>query len=282
MSITSRIQSNYDSLTKAERKIADYIVDHSAEIAFKTLGEVASAAGVSTTSVIRLARALNYDGFALMQASIQKGLVRKVGLPERYEESYSLLKKGDLLHDLANAEIQSLQRTVKLLDEQALEAAARTINQAQNVYVLGARATFGLAHLMASNLFQIRDRIHLVDGVGGIYPEEIVGAMQGDVCITYMFPRYQKMMSSLLSWCKSRGVTIIMITSEHYDDIRHLGDIFLCCSLQSGIMTKDSMIPPLFVSNFLLNCVMRNNYAQTRAKLEDMEEILKKGFYFGV
>lgn len=52
--------------------------------------------------------------------------------------------------------------------------------------------------------------------------------------------------------------------------------------LQSGIMTKDSMISPLFVSNYLLNCIMAGDYARTRSKLEKMEDILNKGFYFGV
>lgn len=282
MSVTSRIQANYLKLTKAEQKIADYITEHNSDVAFQTLGEVANAAGVSTTSVIRLARELGYDGFAHMQSSIQRCLVKKVSLPERYDESYALLKKRSLLHDMVNAEINSLQRTVNILDEAALHHAVDAINSARNVYILGARATFGLAHFIASYLYQVRDQIHLVSGIGGIYPEEISEADGGDVCIAYMFPRYQKMMSSLLTCLRSRGVKVILITVEQYDDIKHLGDIFLCCSLQSGIMTKDSMISPLFISNYLLNCIMAGDYDQTRAKLEKMENILNKGFYFGV
>ena len=282
MSVSSRIQANYSKLTKTEQKIADYITEHNSGVAFQTLGEVAGAADVATTSVIRLARELGYDGFAQMQSSIQRSLVKKVSLPERYDESYAFLKKGNLLHDLVNAEISSLQRTVDILDETALHQAVEAINGARNVYVLGARATFGLAHFMASYLYQVRDGIHLVSGIGGIYPEEISEADNGDVCIAYMFPRYQKMMSSLLACLRSRGVKVILITVEQRDDIKHLGDIFLCCSLQSGIMTKDSMISPLFVSNYLLNCIMAGDYARTRSKLEKMEDILNKGFYFGV
>ena len=85
MSVSSRIQANYSKLTKTEQKIADYITEHNSGVAFQTLGEVAGAAGVSTTSVIRLARELGYDGFAQMQSSIQRSLVKKVSLPERYD-----------------------------------------------------------------------------------------------------------------------------------------------------------------------------------------------------
>ena len=58
------MQANYWKLTKTEQKIADYITEHNSGVAFQTLGEVAGAAGVSTTSVIRFARELGYDGFA--------------------------------------------------------------------------------------------------------------------------------------------------------------------------------------------------------------------------
>lgn len=43
---------------------------------------------------------------------------------------------------------------------------------------------------MASRLSEIRENIHLIQSVGMLYPEEIVSAKEGDICIAYMFPRY--------------------------------------------------------------------------------------------
>ena len=62
MSITARIQANYAGLTKTEQKIADYIMDQGSDIAFKTLEELANDINVSTTSIIRFARTLEYEG----------------------------------------------------------------------------------------------------------------------------------------------------------------------------------------------------------------------------
>ena len=250
MSITARIQANYAGLTKTEQKIADYIMDQGSDIAFKTLEELANDINVSTTSIIRFARTLEYEGYTQMQQNVQKSLMKKVSLPERYEQNYSLLKKDDLLNDLMDAEIEGLKKSAASLDEGSLYKAVEAIGQAETVYILGARTTFGLAHYMTANLSQIRKHVHLVSGTGGMYPEEIVGVKKGDVCLAYMFPRYQKMMSNLLSWLKSKEVLVIVITSEPYDAIRHLGDIFLCCSLQAGIMMKDSMVSPMFISDY--------------------------------
>lgn len=282
MAITGRIYTGYAELTKTGKKIADYVLDHGSEVAFKTLEELAVQIGVSTTSVIRFARTLHYEGYTQMQQSIQKSLMKKVSLPERYDESYSLLKNDNILGDLLNAEIDSLKRSVAYLDQESLHSAVGLINGAGTIFVLGARSTFGVAHYMSANLCQVRENVYLVSGVGGMYPEEIVDAKEGDVCIAYLFPRYQKTVANLISWMKSRGVKIILVTTKPYDTIKHLGDIFLCCSLQSGIMTKDSMIPPMFISNFLYTCVIADDYQKTRAKLEQMEEMLEKGYYFGV
>ena len=282
MSITARIQTNYTGLTKTEQKIADYIIDQGAEIAFKTLEELANDINVSTTSIIRFARTLEYEGYTQMQQNIQESLMKKVSLPKRYEQNYSLLKNDDLLNDLLNAEIEGLKKSVASLDEDSLHRVVEAVGKAETVYILGARTTFGLAHYMSANLSQIRNHIHLVSGVGGMYPEEIVGAKKGDVCLAYMFPRYQKMMSNLLSWLKSKGVLVIIITSEPYDAIRHLGDIFLCCSLQSGIMMKDSMVAPMFISEYLFNRIIADDYQRTHAALEEVESLLDRGFYFGV
>ena len=38
----------------------------------------------------------------------------------------------------------------------------------------------------------------------------------------------------------------------------------------------------MFISNYLYTCVMANDYQETRARLESMEEILDKGYYFGI
>ncbi len=282
MSITARIQANYAGLTKTEQKIADYIMDQGSDIAFKTLEELANDINVSTTSIIRFARTLEYEGYTQMQQNVQKSLMKKVSLPERYEQNYSLLKKDDLLNDLMDAEIEGLKKSVASLDEGSLYKAVEAIGQAETVYILGARTTFGLAHYMTANLSQIRKHVHLVSGTGGMYPEEIVGVKKGDVCLAYMFPRYQKMMSNLLSWLKSKEVLVIVITSEPYDAIRHLGDIFLCCSLQAGIMMKDSMVSPMFISDYLFNRIVANDYQRTHAVLEEVESLLDRGFYFGV
>lgn len=72
MLFTSKVSSVYDELTHSQRVVANYVEENYEEIAFSTLEELASRIGVSTTTVIRFARALDYSGFSEMQDSIKR------------------------------------------------------------------------------------------------------------------------------------------------------------------------------------------------------------------
>ena len=63
------------------------------------------------------------------------------------------------------------------------------ISDAQNVFVLGMRASFSIAHYFASRIGEIKANVRLISSIGLIYPEEVNSAQKGDVCVAYMFPQ---------------------------------------------------------------------------------------------
>ena len=63
--LEQRIQSAH--LTRTEKVIADYFLEHSGSLYFLTAKDIALALGVSDTSVIRLCRTLGYRGFRELQ-----------------------------------------------------------------------------------------------------------------------------------------------------------------------------------------------------------------------
>jgi len=279
--ILLKIHDNYHNFTKTQRKISDFIIRCYDELAFITLEEMARQAQVSTTSVIRFARILGFQGYTQLQEEIQRGLVEKASLPKRYEDSYVKAKKGRQLADLLDAEVDALNQTVQQVDPEQLEAAIEAIVEAQSLYILGSRSTFGVAHYLASYLGQVRDRVQFVGGAGGIYPEEIACAKKGDVCISYMFPRYQRMLANSLTFLKSKEVKVILFTSPSYKAVEHLGDIFLVCQMP-GILPKNSMLSVMLLSNYLVVSVAAFDPLKTQRRLEEVEGMLSKGFFLGL
>lgn len=274
------LNDNYDSFTKSHKIVADYLSNNLNEIAFCTLEELAERIDVSTTTIIRFSRTLGYSGYSEMQKDIQSNIQTKVALPERMV-SLEKIPANTLLAESFQNDILNIQKTLASQDYATLENVVSCISSAQTVYVLGMRSSFSVAHYMASRLSEIRENIQLVQSVGMLYPEEIVSAKSGDVCIAYLFPRYSKATTKILSWLKSEGVKIILFTSQNYNSVQGYGDIILPCSI-SSLSYKNSYAAPLSLSNYLIAAIVQNNFEESQRVLQKTESILNQDFYLGL
>lgn len=281
---SQRVAEKSPTFTNSQRTVADYLSAHLNKVAFYTLDELAGKIGVSTTTVIRFSRALGYDGFTTMQKAIQKDIYANAEPKPKLSERLIDIGPGpdnELLSDSFQNDIQNIQQTLASQNSDDLKNAVDIITNAGSVYILGMRSSFSTAYYMASRLGEIRKNVHLIQSVGMIYPEEIVNAGVGDVCIAYLFPRYSKTSSTIISWLKNAGVKIILITSLNYQAVSGYGDILLPCAI-SSLSYKNSFVAPLCLTNYLIAALVRTSPEEARSILEKTESLLSHGFYLGL
>lgn len=274
------LNNNYDKFTRSQIVIADYLTENLNDIAFYTLEELAAKIGVSTTTIIRFSRTLDYSGYSDMQKDIQSNIQTKAALPNRLSNQKNM-SADTLMTDSFQNDIQNIQRTLDSQNDKDLQDAIDCISSAPNVYILGMRNSFSIAHYIASRLGEIRENVHLIHSVGMSYPEEIVSAKEGDVCIACLFPRYSKLTTTMLSWMKNENLKIVLITSQNYSAVRGYGDIILPCSI-SSLSYKNSFAGPLCLSNYLIAAITQKNFTESQRILKQTESILSQGFYLGL
>lgn len=280
--ILQKVTEVFDNLTPSQKTVANFVIENINNIAFITLDDLAQKIGVSTTTVIRFARMLGYSGYSDMQMDIQSHIKGKVSLPERLSDAaHSAAKCNQLLIDTFNKNLSNINETLVNLSEEDLEEAISTIVSGKTIYVLGQRSSFALSHYMASRLAQIKKNVKLIQAIGMIYPEEIVSAEAGDVCIAYMFPRYSKIVANILLWLKKNGVKIILFTSPGYSYIETYGNIILPCSVK-GISFKNSFVAPMCLSDYLVASIAFEDYTNAMNILSKTEDILSQGYYLGL
>lgn len=275
------VRKLYGGLTNTQKQVADFMLEHPDVIAFKRLEELSMMIGVSTTSVIRFARSIGYKGYADMQQDIQQSIVGKASLPDRLIDAVKSTKQDQLLIDSFKRDIDNIASTLHLLSEDDLAKAVSSIIAAQNIYVLGTRGNFSVAHYLGYRLSQIKRGVHLVSGLSMDYPEEIASIRRGDVCIAFLTPRYSRMTANLVAWMKKRGVMIILFTKEGSSEINLYGDIILPCRTD-GISYKSSLIALFAVCNYILAAVVPQNHDESMEVLAQTEELLGQGFFLGL
>ena len=104
------LNDNFDTFTRSQKLVADYLSETLNAIAFCTLEELAEKIGVSTTTIIRFSRHLGYNGYTQMQKDIQNSIQTKVSLPERLN-SQKFYPGDTLLTESFQNDILNIQRT---------------------------------------------------------------------------------------------------------------------------------------------------------------------------
>ena len=66
------IKKNYAQLRASERKVADWVLSHTAQVPEMTMAQLAAAAGVSEPTVARFAEAAGFGGFSALKLALAK------------------------------------------------------------------------------------------------------------------------------------------------------------------------------------------------------------------
>ncbi|WP_442593830.1 MurR/RpiR family transcriptional regulator [Neobacillus sp. D3-1R] len=135
ISILIMIKSVYQSLSKAEQKVADFVLKNADETIYSSVTLLAEKAGVGETSVIRFCRKLGCRGFQDFKLSIAQDLVNPT------EQVNGEIKEDDSIETICNKitshNISALNNTTSLLSKHELMKATNTFEMAKKIYFFG-------------------------------------------------------------------------------------------------------------------------------------------------
>ncbi|MCE5168779.1 MurR/RpiR family transcriptional regulator [Paenibacillus profundus] len=128
-------RSMYPSLTKTEKKIADYVLKDPDSVLYATVTDLAEKADAGETSVLRFCRNLGFKSYQDFKLSLAKDLVT----PLKHQESQ--IEENDELSIVAQKmtmeNIASLEYTLSLLNMNELQKAVDAILKAQRLFFMG-------------------------------------------------------------------------------------------------------------------------------------------------
>lgn len=69
LTLSAEIRSRFDEFSRSQKDVGQYIVDHLDEASFHTAEELARRANTSSSTVVRFAQALGFEGFPELQSA---------------------------------------------------------------------------------------------------------------------------------------------------------------------------------------------------------------------
>lgn len=151
--VIGRIKSMVDELPKAEKRIAEVILNVPDEIVHMTASELAKEANTSAATVIRLCKRIGIPSFTQLKVLISREVTKSQS--SGYSDITADEPIEDIMDKLLGNAFQTMQDTVSLLQKEELFKAVDALKQASVVYVFG----IGASHLAAQNIAHKWNRI---------------------------------------------------------------------------------------------------------------------------
>lgn len=258
------------SLTKAERRVAEVVLERPQLVAFGTVAELAAAADAGAATVVRLASKLGFDGFTALQASVQHDLANQLRpAAERIREPVG----DDVVGRHLQLEQSNVVSTLRAIDPDALlDVVAHLADATARVFVLAGDNSRGVAAQLAVDLGTLRDDVFVLDGNDIAVRRQVALLRATDVLVTLDFRRYERWLVEAASTAAAAGVWSVALTDSLLSPLSSIAQRTFVVSA-AGAGPFDSHVGTLAVFNVLVTGVADQLRAVATERLDRLEAV---------
>lgn len=270
--VLQQLEKHVPTLTDSQRKVADYILKNTVEVAFLTIDQLSLVVGTSTSTIMRLAFSLGYSGYANFQKDLQELLRNRVAPSMRMQAATKGLVRDDLFTRCAENQINNIRSTVDMLTEDVLNNVLEAVLSASTNYIVGVRTSYSIAHYLYQGLNRLLRNCDLLTLGTGDLPERTLKIGPNDVVLAITLPRYQEITVKVARLAKERGAKIISITDGYSSPLAPYSDILLPFSFGS-LAFHNSIFGALSIVDYIFTAIAIKQPEVTRNRLLEEEEI---------
>ncbi len=271
--LMSKLHNAYAELSKGQKAIARFMIEHYDKAAFMTANRLGEVVGISESTVVRFAVRLGYDGYPELQRALQDMIRNRLTSVQRLEVTSDKLDKQNVLQTVMQEDVEKINLTLAELDENAFEWAVSELMNAKRIYIVGTRSSAALASFMGFYFNLLFDNVRVINEntVSDVF-EQILRVDEGDVVVGISFPRYSRRTLRAVQYAKNQNASVIAITDSVLSPITKFASCALYAKSDMASFV-DSLVAPLSLINALIVAIgvrQKHSIADTFAKLENI------------
>lgn len=226
------IHERYGAMSKTYQKISVYLTHNPNEVAVKSVNAIADRCGTHSSSLVRFAQSLGYNGFKELQVLFQRRLETAApGFEARVQALDKDLQRLDdrsdfgFLRDLVVKDIVSLQELLTETAADDLGRAAELLLSAETVYLLGQLRSAPVVDFLRYILTMIGKRCVLLDPSGGLSTHMARTMTPQDVLIAVSFRYYATEVVTIAEDAAQSGVKVVAISDSTLSPLGKSADV---------------------------------------------------------
>jgi DNA-binding MurR/RpiR family transcriptional regulator len=254
-SLVDRIRSQVDDLTDGQREVARFVADNPGEVVFLGVRELAGRVGVSTATVLRLARSLGYTGYAGLLADLQEQLLARAHPSARLVATLEEIRQAvrsdaDLLAHALAQDGHSLTETLHLTRPDEFARAVTLLDQARLVYACGEGLSAAPVETLAFRLRRLNIPVITATGAGAALFNVVLPFGPEDVLVAIGSQPVPNDLVRVAAFARRRGGSVVALTDTQVSPLH--GHATVALHAKRGPLTHlTSVVAPVALANAL-------------------------------
>ncbi len=217
------LKIQYDSFSKGEKKIADYIMERPGEVLPMYITELAEHSGSSEATIVRFCRKLGFEGYQQFKLALAKSAdVRPVSENiTADDDAYEIFSK--VCEDI----YCSLEKTKQAISQPDLQRLCDKLLLAEKIVIFGLGNSASVAQDACHKMFRLGlNSVAYTDN----HMQAIAAAHTNEDCVVIGISHsgHSRDIVQAMQTAKEHGATTVSLTSEAKSPLVKVSDIALC------------------------------------------------------
>jgi DNA-binding MurR/RpiR family transcriptional regulator len=227
LTLSDEIRSRFEEFSRSQKDVGQYIVDHLDEAAFHTAEELARRANTSSSTVVRFAQALGFEGFPELQqcardeyrrqrenGTLMEAPVRTPLFPIDQTEFEAALA----------ADHTNVEETARKLDRDEIAAAVESISRAERIVLCGTDQMAFFASYLRHLLMLLEMRCEVVASPSQEGLARLGRIDDKTLLIGFSAGRPHPLVVRAMKLARHRGAATIAISDATLSEVTKLGN----------------------------------------------------------
>ncbi len=235
------IKANYNTFTRAEKHIADYVLSSAKNVLYMSITELAIACDVGDTSVFRFCRHLGKDGYQDFKVDLAQSVTETAQAPVIQGCIVTPMDTVDvMIQKVLNNNVASLHETYQLIDPAALMEATQWLIEAQHICFFGVGASSASAMEAKNRFLRVCPKAECtLDARMQYMRASLMG--REDVAILFSYSGATPETLKIARIAKDVGAKTICISRFARSPLAELCDLLFLCGGNEGPMQSGSL-----------------------------------------
>lgn len=283
--ITKQIEAGYGDLRRSEKQAADYILSHMEEAADLPLDRLAYSAKVSQPTVLRMLKALGFNGYKDFRYQLVAELARETDREKPDQIMYGyMLSRQDTLEEIpikmAATTQRMMEETLKNFSGKSYQKAVQKLKKARLIDIYSVENSEVTAmDLLTKLLYLGLPCRHFSD----YYFQRIsAGSLTSeDVAVGISYSGESKDTVDVMRTARKAGACTIVITNFRDSTIAKYADILICTS-QEQFFYGDAIFSrttQLLIVDMIYMGIIASDYELYVEQLNRCEKVVREKAY---